>query len=448
MLLDERAQDKDLLLSLVIDPDIPPFVRSDPTRLRQIVLNLLGNAIKFTEKGEIRLSVRALGQSSDATELEFVVSDTGPGIAPETMARLFQKFEQADSSTTRRFGGTGLGLSICKDLLQLMGGTIEAQSKVGEGSTFRFRLELAHGERPVSIPEDGWMPQSHSHQLRVLCAEDGPTNQIIIRSLLEEMGHVVEVVEDGLKAIQALSERDFDVVLMDGRMPYMDGQEAALKIRAGGTPDAPIRSTSIPIIALTANASKEGRSLYLTSGMNGFLSKPIIERDLFEELEKVIRKALDSGRSLPTLKARPLLNNADMSSRNRLFCDTTAGLGETITPPIPPGRFEAPGNTQGARAMPLNSQMTSIFIEEAPRRMKSALEALKAGNSKDLALEMHTLKSSVSYFKMQTLQSEFDRLEQKAESGQLESLESDLDRIDEMLKEKIASLGNFADSEG
>ena len=448
MLLDERAQDKDLLLSLVIHPDIPPFVRSDPTRLRQIVLNLLGNAIKFTEKGEIRLSVRALRQSSDATELEFVVSDTGPGIAPETMARLFQKFEQADSSTTRRFGGTGLGLSICKDLLELMGGTIEAQSKVGKGSTFRFRLELAHGERPVSIPEDGWMPQSHSHQLRVLCAEDGPTNQIIIRSLLEEMGHVVEVVEDGLKAIKALSERDFDVVLMDGRMPYMDGQEAALKIRAGGTPDAPIRSTSIPIIALTANASKEGRSLYLTSGMNGFLSKPISEKDLFEELEKVVKKALDSGRSLPTLTARPLLNSAYMPSPNRLFRDTTTGLGDTITPPIPPERFEAPGNTQGAPAMPLNSRMTSIFIEEAPRRMRSALEALKAGNSKDLALEMHTLKSSVSYFNMQTLQSEFDRLEQKAESGQLESLESDLNRIDEMLKERIASLGNFADSQG
>ena len=448
MLLDERAQDKDLLLSLVIHPDIPPFVRSDPTRLRQIVLNLLGNAIKFTEKGEIRLSVRALRQSSDATELEFVVSDTGPGIAPETMARLFQKFEQADSSTTRRFGGTGLGLSICKDLLELMGGTIEAQSKVGKGSTFRFRLELAHGERPVSIPEDGWMPQSHSHQLRVLCAEDGPTNQIIIRSLLEEMGHVVEVVEDGLKAIKALSERDFDVVLMDGRMPYMDGQEAALKIRAGGTPDAPIRSTSIPIIALTANASKEGRSLYLTSGMNGFLSKPISEKDLFEELEKVVKKALDSGRSLPTLTARPLLNSAYMPSPNRLFRDTTTGLGDTITPPIPPERFEAPGNTQGAPAMPLNLRMTSIFIEEAPRRMRSALEALKAGNSKDLALEMHTLKSSVSYFNMQTLQSEFDRLEQKAESGQLESLESDLNRIDEMLKERIASLGNFADSQG
>ena len=179
------------------------------------------------------LAVRAGAPAGGTTPVTFAVTDTGPGIAADVQARLFQKFEQADHSTTRRYGGTGLGLAICKELVGLMGGTIAVDSRPGAGSRFAFTLPLAAAAAPPPALADQ-PPERHAYQLRILCAEDVRTNQIIIGALLEAMGHQVRVVDNGAEALAALRDADFDMVLMDGRMPLMDGEQATRAIRAGG----------------------------------------------------------------------------------------------------------------------------------------------------------------------------------------------------------------------
>ncbi len=296
-MLSERALAKGLPIKVELAAGLPNYGLGDPTRIRQVLLNLLGNALKFTDQGVVSLKVRPVSNTADSTLVEFSVADTGPGIPTEALGRLFGKFEQADLSTTRRFGGTGLGLAICKELVEMMGGRIGVKSEVGRGSTFWFELPMTHGQRPTETMDAGARLR-HSHALRILCAEDEPTNQIIIRALLEDMGHSVEIADDGHMVLNTLADNDFDLVLMDGRMPYMDGLEATQKIRAGGPSEAPVRWPAIPIIALTADAGRHDEDLYLRAGMDGFLSKPIDERALFVELDKVISLLLSSGHPL------------------------------------------------------------------------------------------------------------------------------------------------------
>jgi PAS domain S-box-containing protein len=296
-LLGDRAAGKSLVLDLTVGPDVPDFVRADPTRIRQVMVNLIGNALKFTDLGSVHVRVSLQGVEEGLHRVCFEVEDTGIGMSEEAMARLFQKFEQADASTTRRYGGTGLGLAISRQLVELMQGRIWVRSQIGKGSVFAFELPLPLGQ---AVSDDAHQDSGpHSHQLKILCAEDFPTNQVIIRTLLEDMGHEVYLADNGLLAVQALSGEHFDLILMDGRMPEMDGAMATRTIRQGGTPEYPVRQTDIPIIALTANASEEDRRVYLDSGMNDFLSKPIDESQLHLKLKQVIDRLLAQGAALP-----------------------------------------------------------------------------------------------------------------------------------------------------
>jgi signal transduction histidine kinase/AmiR/NasT family two-component response regulator len=292
-ILQGQADLKGLMLRAELDAALPQFVEGDPTRIRQILVNLLGNAIKFTERGEVLLAVSAGLPDGAATPVTFAVTDTGPGIPADVQARLFQKFEQADHSTTRRYGGTGLGLAICKELVGLMGGAISVDSRPGEGSRFAFTLPMAAGSAALPA-QAGKAPERHAYQLRVLCAEDVRTNQIIIGALLEAMGHQVCVVENGAEALEALRDADFDLVLMDGRMPLMDGEQATRAIRAGGA----VRDPAIPIIALTANASSVDCARCLAAGMDGFLSKPVDEAKLYDVIQATIDALIAAGRQL------------------------------------------------------------------------------------------------------------------------------------------------------
>ena len=256
----------------------------DPTRLRQILYNLISNALKFTEQGEIRVTAVRNGPM-----LELSVRDTGVGIARENLEKLFAKFDQLDSSTTRRFGGTGLGLAICRELAHLMKGEIAVESELGLGSKFILRvpLERVGDEKPIASMADARAGMSSGDAgdiaLRVLAAEDNTVNQLVLKTLLHQMGVDPTVVDNGEEAVKAWETGDWDVILMDVQMPVMDGITATAAIR---NREADIGRPRTPIIALTANAMSHQVEQYLAAGMDGHVAKPIQAAELFEALTR------------------------------------------------------------------------------------------------------------------------------------------------------------------
>src|SRR5665647_417818 len=269
-----RAHEKGLTLVCEIAPGVPNDLVGDPTRLRQVLLNLIGNAIKFTQSGGVSLRVALDTGSSVPTALRFTVSDTGIGIPGEKLAQVFERFTQADSSTTRRFGGSGLGLTISRRLVELMGGRIWLESEVGKGSVFAFAVPFeisATINRPTAAPV-GTDPELPLPALRILLAEDSPDNCIITMAYLEDTPYQVEIAETGAIACDKFRAGHYDLVLMDRQMPVMDGLTATRTIRAWE--HANNRSPT-PIIALTASALKGDREKCLAAGCTAFLTKPI-----------------------------------------------------------------------------------------------------------------------------------------------------------------------------
>ena len=296
------AQNKGLTLRCEFDADLPARVRGDPVRLRQILTNLIGNAIKFTARGEIVLRARVISTDARFSVLGFVVSDTGIGIPPEVQRKLFEPFTQADQSTTRRYGGTGLGLAISRQLVELMGGSIALESKPGEGSTFSFSvcLELVEtgsqatgrtGERPAATGVN------QLANTRYLLAEDNPVNQLVAAAMLESMGGAVKVVGDGPSAVAASVAEPFDAILLDCHMPGMDGWSTAAEIRRAEQADG----RHSPIIALTANAMAGDREQCLAAGMDDYLAKPFTR----DQLLTVLLRWLRPGDSASPVAVRP-----------------------------------------------------------------------------------------------------------------------------------------------
>jgi CheY-like chemotaxis protein len=274
-----RAEQKKLTFTCEAANDVPLKLQGDPNRVRQVLLNLTGNALKFTGSGEVAVRIQLAELLADSAQLRFSVRDTGIGIAADKLGELFQKFTQADASTTRRFGGTGLGLAICKQLVELMGGQIGVNSREGDGSEFWFTLRLAFQQAPVAgigvvaaepVPTSKLALLPGQKSARVLVAEDNFINQEIIRALLGLLGLAPELVGDGLEAVRAVNEGNYDLVFMDMQMPELDGYEATQRIRAAATGRA-----RVPIIAMTANAMIGDREKCLEAGMDDYISKPI-----------------------------------------------------------------------------------------------------------------------------------------------------------------------------
>ena len=277
--LEVTARAKGLLLVLECDAAIPDWVLADPLRLRQIVTNLVGNAVKFTERGTVRVSLRAVGPW-----LEIAVADTGIGIRPEDLARLFQPFRQVDASTTRRHGGTGLGLSISRQLVELMGGRIEAESRPGEGSVFRVILPLIAAE-PPDAPEEAPAVQASTTGGMVLAAEDNPVNQWLLRSQLDRLGYGADIHPDGSAALAAFRKGgEYVAVVTDYHMPIMDGLDLARAIRAAETARGDGRR--IPIIGMTADAFAETTEECLRAGMDMVVTKPVSLQDMGAALSR------------------------------------------------------------------------------------------------------------------------------------------------------------------
>jgi PAS domain S-box-containing protein len=278
-ILGAAARKKGLALSTYVAPDVPSRVLGDADRLRQVLLNLVGNAVKFTAQGSV--TVRAVVDRVDAENtpvLRFSVTDTGPGIAPEVAERLFEPFRQADQSTRRRFGGTGLGLSISRRIVELMGGTIGFESNLGRGSTFWFAIPFpraADDAEPDSQPDTSRSAldafDDHGDGVLVLVAEDNPVNRTLALQQLKKLGYRAHAVTDGREAIDALAHRTYDLILMDCQMPELDGFEATREIRRSEAS----RGRHVPIVAMTANALDGDREACLAAGMDDFLAKPV-----------------------------------------------------------------------------------------------------------------------------------------------------------------------------
>jgi signal transduction histidine kinase len=289
-LLAPRAQAKGLALNCSIAPGVPTQLVGDPSRLRQILLNLLSNAVKFTEQGEVSLEIKQLDETGEEVGLSFSVRDTGIGISEENQKKLFQSFNQADSSTTRRFGGTGLGLAICRKLVELMNGTLALTSSPGKGSTFSFTLRYARQNSPAPAPvapipaAAAAAPSKLASGLRILLAEDNPVNQMVALKQLMKLGCVADIAKNGLEAVEAWQKGKYQAILMDCEMPELDGYEAARKIRELETAQ---KLSPVRIIAMTAHAMQDDRDRCLAAGMNDYVAKPVDVKALKEALEKV-----------------------------------------------------------------------------------------------------------------------------------------------------------------
>ncbi|HIJ97405.1 MAG TPA: response regulator [Desulfuromonadales bacterium] len=323
-MLSIRAARAGLQLTCRIDKDVPPFLRGDPGRLRQVIINLMENALKFTHQGRVTVVVSLVSTDNNFVTVRFEVEDTGIGIPEEKRAAIFDPFTQADGSTTRKYGGTGLGLAICKQLAELMGGAIGIESEVGKGSTFWFTARLEKPELPPAV-ENAAQPAAKTRSasaelpkddVRILLVDDNMINQKVAHSILDKLGYKADTVANGLEAVRSLEMIDYDLVLMDCMMPEMDGYEATATIRAVGSK---VKNSDVPIIAMTANAMKGDRERCIDAGMDDYLSKPVkrdelsIMLDKWLNSEKRIQREISTGAKMTTSTNNlPLFDRAEL----------------------------------------------------------------------------------------------------------------------------------------
>ena len=403
----EAAERKGLAIGSRLEEGVPPVVVSDATRLRQVLVNLIGNAVKFTSRGQVFVSVSAWpDQEGPGLELRFSVRDTGPGIPRDRLDRLFRPFSQADSSTTRLFGGTGLGLAISRRLVERLGGTIEVESEPGRGATFSFtiRCERSSNEMLESTTrslrdETGEIPPGLVRPLRILLAEDNSVNQKVALLLLERLGYGADVAANGLEVLDAVRRQDYDLILMDVQMPEMDGLEAARRITAD-----PPRGRKPRIAALTANVLRRDREECFAAGMDDYLSKPI----LLEELRAVLLRT-----PVPEPDPDPVLDP--------VYLERLLELERVAGSSMVPGLVDS-------------------FVSEGPRRVERMRSAVERGDRAELVLVAHSLKGGSAQLGAMRLAAVSRELEAHGREGRLEVAAKILDRLERELETASAAL--------
>ena len=419
-----KAHEKGLTLSCRCDGQVPETIRTDPARLRQLLLNLAGNAIKFADHGSVEIVVRLL-QTGDKPQLMISIMDTGPGIAPEKVEAIFDPFVQADSSVTRRFGGTGLGLAISRRITAGLGGSLSVQSELGRGSTFTATIDTGPltGIRLL----DGFSAEGVMHHeehaddsevslsdAEILLVEDGEDNQKLISLVLRRAGATVSTASNGATGVEQATSHNFDLILMDMQMPVLDGYAAARILRE--------RGVAVPIIALTAHAMKGDEEKCRAAGCSGYLTKPIAVNLLVQAVSRALTQA---GRAQP---------------------------GRTSPDPDPPPSApESPPSELPAHCEPLVSSLSAEdpelcdlveeFVERLPDQLDAMLHAWTTGDLSQLARLAHQLKGSGGSMGFAAFTLPAKRLETLAKDGQLDQIEDALEEIANLIARIAAAPG-------
>jgi len=405
-LLERQARDKGLRLTTSVGAGVPRYVRSDPGRLRQILMNLVGNAVKFTDHGAVAVRARVVAEAEHTVTVRFEVADTGIGIPASTQEHIFEAFRQADASTTRRFGGTGLGLAITRQLVGLMGGEIAVESTPGVGSTFSFAIpfECAAGMAEPPLPAAAGTP-TVPRGARVLVAEDNPVNKQILVKALERAGYTVDVRSTGLEAVQAVTEGPFHAVLMDCQMPEMDGYEATRLVRLL---EGSGRHT--PIIAITASAMSSDRDRCLAAGMDDFVSKPVRPEDLLATLARWVRA--EPGEEAPATAARaaPAAAPRPVAARAAVDALVIQDLRQSL----------------GHGGQAVFRELVDVFLDDAPLSLQGIRAAASAGDAELFGRAAHRLKGSAASFGA-------DRLTELCATAEALGAAHDLDRATELV---------------
>lgn len=406
-----RAANKGLAFNISYSKGIPDPLRGDPARLRQILFNLLDNAIKFTEHGTIDVLVQAIRQKNEKVLLHFSVSDTGIGIEPGKEASIFERFSQADSSMTRRYGGSGLGLAVVSELTSAMNGAIWVDSAPGEGSTFHFTVRCGiryngSEDSPSCLAEE----DRHSLRgMRVLLAEDHPLNQMVVREALRSYGCDLYVVSSGREAVEALGRHPYDVVLMDLQMPGMDGLEATKRIRSDE------RFATIPIIALTAHSTQSDREQCLAVGMNDYLSKPL----RVDQLISVLRIWGQGRAASPNQAAAETIAEGERPGRVR---SDFSGID------VDSALERLDGNEQ------LFCELLEEFCASCCNSTESILAAWQTGDFPEARRLIHSIKGVAGNLSATDLYSAASNLERLVSEGDEESFLAELDRFSRALQ--------------
>jgi CheY-like chemotaxis protein/HPt (histidine-containing phosphotransfer) domain-containing protein len=437
-LMNSKAAEKKLELSVNYHSSIPRTINSDPTRLRQALLNLIDNAIKFTSSGSVNVEVGIFGPETNQM-IEFKVIDTGSGIEARRMDSIFKPFTQADSTITRNYGGTGLGLTITQEIVKALDGNINVESTIGKGTIFTVQIPVGSldGVEMIDNPaeEMAYSKSKSSDKIldevrfvgRVLLAEDTPANQKIINYILGELGLEVETVTDGKEACQAVKERDFDLVLMDLHMPVMDGMEATKQIRTF--------NQEIPIVALTADAMRRTRQKCQEGGFSGFASKPIVYKELINELSKYLETDAMKTDEVAAVSESPSLSEKDSNK-------TETAKTELHEKPVDP--------EMAIERMQISMEGYLEVLEQTVpwlrEQQQVLVEAVEAGDETAIGKSAHAIKGASGNLSMPKLYKVAHDLEmvakgqQQGEYKQLsEVLSSCLEEVEACVNELMPS---------
>jgi PAS domain S-box-containing protein len=389
-LLNPKAAEQQNRIKVIVDSEVPDEVAGDPVRLSQVLTNLIGNAIKFTEKGQVRILVENLQESPEDITLEFEIQDTGIGIPEDKLSTIFESFTQASNDTTRKYGGTGLGLTISRQLIEMQGGKLNVRSKPGEGSTFSFILTYKKAITENAAPKSEEILDIDPNELgalNILLAEDNEINQLLAKKVISDWGFNLDIAANGRIAVDMLKKKDYDVILMDMQMPEMDGYEATVYIRNEMGP-----KSNTPIIAFTAHATKTEIGRCMLAGANAYVSKPLKPNELLSEIYDLVMQEPGIG-FIPEIKEEELSGKIN---------------SEDINIDLSFLKEMAQGNTT------FMEEILTMFINSTPDNLAKMQELLDSQDWDTLKAIAHRLKSSMFLVGIKELEMNMATIEQLA----------------------------------